>query len=315
MKRTAVLFVLVVAAALVLSGCPNMFTMNLFAGLAGPQQPDVSKLREMPEEEAIQRLSEDATSPQFYENLSNDEAQGGTAKEELLGYLEEVYTGDDDGDGAPDPPDSPEEQKAALLAADVHLKTTDGDKVVDNVINTVFTLMDQGSAEDDGEHDDGSATDGGTEEDPVKEAQDVMKSLFQKEDGSDPSPEEFTKTLDALAKAADAYKAFGSSLKQDPDSGEWNYPDETNIGSVAQSAMVSVAADAAVKLVDGNTQALYDFIYSGVEPIDDTTGESKISSPEDVFADLENDTSVLNIMEAGGYGALLEGLTGTEEGV
>jgi hypothetical protein len=315
MKRTAVLFVLVVAAALVLSGCPNMFTMNLFAGLSGPQKPDVTKLREMPEEDAIQQLSEDATSPQFYENLENDEDQGGTAKEELLGYLGEVYSDDDDDDGdGVGGVDTPEEQKAALLAADVHLKTTDGDKVVDNVVSTVLTLMDEGSAEDDGEHGDGDATDGGTEEDPVKQAQDVMKSLFQNEDGTDPSPEDFTKTLDALAKAADAYKAFGSSLKQDPDTGEWNAPEGTNLGSVAQSAMVSVAADAAVKLVDDDPQVLYDFIYEGEEPKDEA-GESKISSPEDVFADLENDTSVLNIMEAGGYGALLEGLTGQEEGV
>jgi hypothetical protein len=314
MKRTAVLFVLVVSAVLVLSGCPNMFTMNLFAGMAGPQQPDVNKLRQMPEEEAIQQLSEDATSPQFYENLSNDEAQGGTAKEELLGYLEEVYAGDDDGDGAPDPPDSEEEQKAALLAADIHLKTTDGDKVVDNVVNTVFTLMDEGSTSDDGEHGDGSATDS-TTEDPVQEAQEVMQSLFTKEDGSSPSEDEFAKTLDALAKSADAYTAFGSSLQQDPDTGEWNVPDDTNMGSVAQSAMVAVAADAAVTLVDGNTKALYDFIYNGVEPVDETTGESKISSPESVFTELENDSSVLNIMEAGGYGSLLDSLSGSEGGV
>ncbi len=308
MKRTTVLFVLVVAAALVLSGCPNMFTMNLFAGMAGPRKPDVSKLREMSEEDAIQQLSEDATSPRFFENLASDEDQGGTAKEDLLKYLGEVYGGDGG-------TDTPEKKKAALLAADIHLKTTDGDKVVDNVINTVFTLIGGGSAEDDGEHDDGEATDGGTEEDPVEQVQDVMKSLFQKEDGSDPSAEDFEKTLNALASAADAYKAFGSSLEQDPDTGEWNYPDDTNIGSVAQSAMVAVLADAAVKLVDDDPAVLYDFIYNGVEPPPDDAGESPIGSPEDVFADLENDTSILNIMEAGGIGTLLEGLAGEEEGV
>jgi len=98
-----------------LSGC-NPFTTNLYSSFDKFKNPDLTD---------ADALLDAADEPQFYENLKNDPE----AKAQVLATLSEVYN---------DPAEDPDKkQEAALMAANVYLKTSDTEEVMSNLNSLV----------------------------------------------------------------------------------------------------------------------------------------------------------------------------------
>jgi hypothetical protein len=112
-KRFGMAFSLILL--FLLSSC-NPFTTNLYSSFDKFQNPDLTDVDE------ILAASDE---PQFYENLANDP----DAKAQVLATLSDVYND----------PDASEEkrQDAAIMAADVYLKTSDTEEVMSNLNSLV----------------------------------------------------------------------------------------------------------------------------------------------------------------------------------
>jgi hypothetical protein len=106
---------LFLALLFVLSSC-NPFTTNIYSGLDKFKNPDLTDAN---------ALLDSSDEPQFYENLKDDPE----AKALVLKTLAEVYND-------PTAPDE-KQQEAALMAADVYLKTSDTEDVMSNLNSLV----------------------------------------------------------------------------------------------------------------------------------------------------------------------------------
>ncbi len=95
---------------LLLSGC-NPFTTNIYSGIDEYRMPDLDDVDE---------VLDAANDPDFYDNLKDDPK----AKQKVLETLEETYNDPDE--------DEETRQEAAIMAADVHLKTSDTEETLDN---------------------------------------------------------------------------------------------------------------------------------------------------------------------------------------
>ncbi len=112
MKRNF-LPVMIPVLLMVLSGC-NPFTTNVFSSFDKYDMPSLTDADEL-----ISAMYDD----QFYENLSDSE------KETVLETLEDVYSDSSE--------DVEERQNAAVMAADVHLKTSDTEEVMESLNSLV----------------------------------------------------------------------------------------------------------------------------------------------------------------------------------
>ncbi len=106
-----------------LIGCSDIFEYNLFSAMDKPSIPTLSELKEMGAAEAVDKLSKEASSDKFYEELANDENQ----KEDVENYLKEVM----------DSSETTVKQKASLLYASIEVKTSGADEVVNNLVNVI----------------------------------------------------------------------------------------------------------------------------------------------------------------------------------
>jgi len=98
-----------------MAGC-NPFTTNLYSGIDQYKNPSLTDAN---------ALLDASDEPQFYESLKNDP----DAKAQVLQTLADVYN---------DPAaDHEKQQEAALMAASVHLKTSDTEEVMSNLNSLV----------------------------------------------------------------------------------------------------------------------------------------------------------------------------------
>jgi hypothetical protein len=115
-------FALAVTAALALGGCAQLFEFNLFAGLDNPPAPSAADYTGVG---GLDALGEDLNSPATVEAL----AAQPTVVQEILDDLEGYW---DTG------VDNEEDAQAAILYADLALKTSEGEELVNNLVDAVI---------------------------------------------------------------------------------------------------------------------------------------------------------------------------------
>jgi hypothetical protein len=269
MKRLIKLLVLT-GVALAILGCTDMFTFNLFSGMDRPRVPSVEDIDTMGDKDLLDRVSDLVESDDFYDDIAAEAAASadGTSetKDAIIRNLNEII------DNATEP--TRESQKAALLVAEVELNSTIAGEVVDNfvVVATSFIETPPDTSN------------------PEQLAQDLIEQVF----GDVNDPDEVILALDALLKAADAYKYYGESL--DTSSGQAVAPPDDNIGAIAQDAVISLLVAEMLDASTGLTQSdLEAFIADG-------TPLPAFTISGDPFTD---NTALVNILEASGIGDLL----------
>ena len=173
-KTAAVLLCL----PLLLGGCDAFFT-NVFEGLAPLKVPSASELGSLPMPE-LERLAED---PDFFAALAADPEKLDAVKTSLFAKFDVIA-------------DTPEEQRAAALYAEVLLKTSGVFGVLaDDAFSALSGVLDQ------------FETAAGSEYPGL--AASLALDLF---DGRTPTLAVIQGMLDALSEAWSAYRAIGDGL-------------------------------------------------------------------------------------------------------
>jgi hypothetical protein len=178
-----------------------LFTGNLFSTLDGP--PSAAEI--LAGDDPLAGLIEASESPKFFDGLEHND----TEKQAVTAYLTDPATGYDPTDPAGNPADTPDEQAAALLHADIELETSEGRNAVNNVAD--LFLNQSGDSFD---------------------IESVLESLIP--DAAKNDKETFVEMINALDAAGDAYISFGVGL------GSADPPPDTSMGEVAQAAAVSI---------------------------------------------------------------------------
>ena len=224
---------------LLLNGC-NPFTTNIYSGIDKYKMPDLDDVDE---------VLDAANDPDFYENLKDDPK----AKEKVLETLEDTYNDPDE--------DEETRQVAALMAADVHLKTSDTEDTLDN-FNDLISDAANGEEIYDSDSGDGPEV--------------LFKSLF----GDPPYPvgtsttsssyisykKLVTTQLNGFLLAIPALQAYGNNVNAG-----FPIPPDANAGDTATKALmagltryISFMLD-----VDGDNSSVSDAGYvSGIESAD-----------------------------------------------
>ncbi len=183
------------------TSCEELFTGNLFSTLDGP--PSAAEI--LAGDDPLAGLVEASESPKFFDELENDD----TEKQTVTDYLTDPATGYDPSDPAGNPADTPDEQAAALLHADIELETSEGRNAINNVAD--LFLNQSGDSFD---------------------VETVLDSLVPEAAKND--KETFVEMINALDGAGDAYISFGVGL------GSADPPPDAPMGEVAQAAAVSI---------------------------------------------------------------------------
>ena len=160
---------------------------------------------------------------------------------------------------------TPAEQRFTTLSADIALKTTGGDELVNNV----GSLMD----------DFGTIADS-----PEDSISSLLQSIVPEEMMSDPSdPTKFYDMLAGFQSAWTDYDQLGSNLDGD-------LPPEVNAGDVAQKALFAYVVNEALTNLypTGGEAILWDIVQGGTPPVGGT------------FNDPTSNPSVSNLMDASG---------------
>jgi hypothetical protein len=209
---------LILFPLLFLAGCTALFDFNLYRDLgldktAAPTPSDYQGAG------GLDKLAEDLSSPAVIDALKNDPA----AKDALVTFLEGIMNGDGT-------VDSSEERQAAILLADLELKTTSGEEFVNNIVTAMMAPIDTS----------------------VKVV-DLLKSIIPADVAGDKT--KFTAMISGLLSANAAYFALGQSIDSDSggdgvvDPGR-SLPPGANAGDIAQKAGVAFLASAIVAAVD-----------------------------------------------------------------
>ena len=231
---------LILLPLLLLGGCSALFDFNLFKAL-GLDKTAAPKASDYQGAGGLDKLADDLSSPAVIEALKNDPA----AKAELEAFLQGLITG-----GV----DTPEEQQAALLFADLELKTTSGEEFVNNIVTALMSSIDTS----------------------VKVV-DLLKSIIPADVAGDKT--KFTAMITGLLSANAMYFALGQGIDSDAggdgvvDPGK-SLPPGANVGDIAQKAGVAFLANAIVGKVDGvaaggQTEAIeqmYYLLYDQINP-------------------------------------------------
>ena len=216
MKLGAVAFV----AVAFLSGCDIMFT-NVFEKLAPLKVPSASELSTLSTDE-IQRLAED---PDFFDQLADDPAKQAA----VLDNLDDKFS-----DGTAD---TPEEQKAAALYAEIQLKTSGADDVIARLIGVL------------------TGGDGFDQLDTDPSV--LLADLFEE---SLPTPEEIQAMVTALHNSWAAYNAIGAGL------GTSSLDESLNAGDIAMSAALAAALEGIERNnVQLSSEELSNYIYDSIQ--------------------------------------------------
>jgi hypothetical protein len=206
---------LILLPLLLLAGCSALFDFNLYKDL-GLDKTSAPKVSDYAGAGGLDKLAGDLSSPAIIDALKADAA----AKAELEAYLQGLITL---------PVDQPEEQQAAILLADLELKTTSGEEFVNNIVTAMMAPIDT------------SAT-----------VVDLLKSIIPADVAGDKT--KFTAMIEGLLSANAVYIALGQGIDADGDGvvdpGK-SLPPGTNAGDIAQKAGVAFLANALVGAVDG----------------------------------------------------------------
>ena len=173
--------VVLLLPVLLLAGCSAMFDFNLFKDLgldpvAAPTPADYAGAG------GLDSLAADLSSPAVIDALKADPA----ATAALETFLEDLISG-----GATAGVDTPEEQQAAILLADLDLKTTNGEEFVNNIVTVLMTPYD-----------------------PTVKIADLLASIMPPEVANNPTA--FAAMINGLLGANDAYFALGQSIDSAP---------------------------------------------------------------------------------------------------
>lgn len=258
------LLALPLAAVLLLMGCSDFFSFNLFKDLDPVTPPDVSTYEGA---EGLDQLAEDLTSPAIVDALTDDP--------EAIEAIEDMLLEDYLNDGV----SGPEDQQAAILYAELNLVTSSGDDLVNNIVDTVLEGVSEGET-----------------------VTDFLKEIVPPEVQGNPAA--FDAMIKGLLDANDAYVLLGNSIvdqDQPPDgkidAGE-GVPPGVNMGDVAQKAIVAymvatISTSLGLTKETAGTQ-LYYLLY------DPTNPELTIGDPSapDPFA--LQPPHILNIFAAAG---------------
>tara|TARA_B100000614_G_scaffold251418_1_gene262909 strand:- start:185 stop:1012 length:828 start_codon:yes stop_codon:yes gene_type:complete len=256
-------------AAVLLAGCGNLFTGNMFENFDGP--PSASDLASRytdangdvstaDAESFVNDLDDAASSSRFFDGLSDSD------RESLAGSLESVYSNTD--------VDTETRQRAAVLAGDVTLRGSSAGDTINNVADVLTSS---------------SGTDSFS--DPAA----LLDQIIPTSAKGDPAAIE--QILNDMVTAADAYSALGSSLTDADGDGTPDGPSGANMTEVAQKAAVSiVVAKIVTDSATSSTSSLAESLASG------TFDASGYSDPS---TDATSDGSALNnILKAGGLDGL-----------
>jgi hypothetical protein len=176
---------LAIVVSLVLAGCAQLFEFNLFAGLDSVPTPTAA---DYTGPGGLDALAEDLDSPATVAALAADP----DLVQEILDNLEADYWGD----GVTGDTDA----QAAILYADLALKTTEGEALVNN---TVTALLSGGIT--------GTST-----------VADILAAIIPPEALA--SEATFTAMINALLMANDAYEQLGLWVDGPDADGSWDNP-------------------------------------------------------------------------------------------
>ncbi len=209
---------LILLPLVLLAGCSALFDFNLFKDLgldktAAPTPADYAGAG------GLDKLAEDLSSPAVIDALKDDPAAKAALELFLIGQIS-------------GPVDQPEEQQAAILLADLELKTTSGEEFVNNIVTAMMAPIDTS----------------------VKVV-DLLKSIIPADVAGDKT--KFTAMMQGLLIANSSYVSLGKSIDSDPlpdgdgvvDPGK-SLPPGANAGDIAQKAGVAFLANAIVVAVD-----------------------------------------------------------------
>ena len=234
MKKTIAVLIPLILVSL-LTGCAELFEFNLFKALDPIKMPDAAMLSEMEDKEGVSGvldyLEAELGSPSFIEKLEEEPG----AYSAIEDYLTGIYT-------VGTPPANEEEQRATILYADLNLKTTLGEELVNNSVSALiggdFGATDWTNAAD------------------IKSF--LLGFLPQVIPSGVNSQSEFDDMIQGFVAAYDAYADFGNSLPSD-------IPEEINMGDVAQKAIVSYVISEVITNSVYTSEDLYN-LSQGIDP-------------------------------------------------
>ncbi len=234
MKKTIGVLIPIILVSL-LTGCAELFEFNLFKALDPIKMPDAAMLSEMEDEEGVSGvldyLEAELGSPSFIEKL--DEEPG--AYDVIEDYLTSIYT-------VGTPPANEEQQRAAILYADLNLKTTGGEELVNNSVSALvggdFGTTDWNS--------------------PAEIKNFLLGFLPQVMPSGVNSQSAFDEMIQGFVAASAAYDDFGNSSLTD-------IPDEINMGDVAQKAIALYVIAEVLSSTSYTSTHLYQ-LSQGIDP-------------------------------------------------
>jgi hypothetical protein len=198
--------VLLIATAMLCTGC-SLFYGNLFAGLDKPPAP---KAADYEGTNGLDKLATDLGSPAVVALLSADP----TTVAQIQAFLGGKYDLTS--------PATAADQTAAALSADLGLKTTQGDDLVNNVVTSIMNNPSSGNIAD------------------------LIKSVIPPDVIADKTDDTaFVAMVEALLDAKVLYDNLGASIHT------LGAPPGMNLGDVAQKAAVAFLMDAVVSTLEG----------------------------------------------------------------
>ncbi|HSV92149.1 MAG TPA: hypothetical protein VLH81_03695 [Desulfobacterales bacterium] len=207
---------LAAVVVLALGGCAPLFEFNLFGGL---DNPPIKTLADYSGAGGLDALGEDLNSPAIVDALAADP----TLVAEIKDYLWDTFIGD--GGGV----ENEEDSQAAILYADLALKTSEGENLVNNIVEALLDGTLTGSSD--------IAT--------------LLASIIPPEALADAAT--FAAMVGALLDANDAYEQLGLYVDGDTPLGDgyWDnpLPPGSLPGDVAQKAIVAYTMAALVEAV------------------------------------------------------------------
>ncbi len=235
MKKTIAVLIPLVLVSL-LTGCAELFEFNLFKALDPIKMPDAAMLSEMEDEEGVSGvldyLEAELGSPSFIEKLDEEHGAYDAIEDYLIDHKGTASTAD--------------EKRATILYADLNLKTTGGEELINNSVSALiggdFGTTDWSNAAD------------------IKSF--LLGFLPEVMPSGVNSQSEFNDMIQGFVAASAAYDDFGNSSLTD-------IPDEINMGDVAQKAIVSYVISEVLAETDYTSADLYD-LSQGIDPGDPT---------------------------------------------
>jgi hypothetical protein len=256
---------------LLLLGCTDLLSFNLFSLFDKPRVPSTEDLSTMEDEKLLNIVEDLVQSDSFYEDIAEEMAtsEDGSSetKDAIVANLREIMdesTGDT----------TREAQRAALLVAEIELNSSPAGDVIDGFVTIAMGFIENPPDSSD------------TEQLAEDLAADVFSGISDRES--------FTAAINGLLAAGDAFTFYGESLD---DTGTVVAPPEDNIGAIAQDAIVSLLVaemfNSSTGLEVSDLEAL---VFDG-------TPLPPFTMDDDPFT---TNTAMSNILEASGLGGLFD---------